>query len=166
MEGFRSGFVSLIGKPNVGKSTLLNKLIGEKIAIISARPQTTRNLIRGIVTFDEAQIIFVDTPGIIELSKTKTLVDRQIIRETLKGLKGADLILFLIDGTPLSQEDNFILKNLRGLKTPVFLVINKIDQLKEFQWKALSEEYLAHFSFNHVIPISAKKATNLSILAG
>ena len=166
MEDFRSGFVSLIGKPNVGKSTLLNKLVGEKIAIVSACPQTTRNLIRGIVTFDEAQIIFVDTPGITELSKVKTLLDRQIIRETLKGLKGTDLILFLVDGTPFSQEDDFILKNLKQLKKPVFLVVNKVDQLKEFQWKAISEEYLSHFPFSRVIPVSAKKETNLSILAG
>ena len=166
MEDFRSGFVTLIGKPNVGKSTLLNKLVGEKIAIVSASPQTTRNLIRGIVTFDEAQIIFVDTPGITELSKIKTLIDRQIIRETLKGLKGTDLILFLVDGTPFSQEDDFILNNLKRLKKPVFLIINKVDQLKEFQWKALSEEYSSHFPFSRVIPVSAKKETNLSILAG
>ncbi len=166
MEDFKSGFVTLIGKPNVGKSTLLNRLVGEKIAIVSACPQTTRNLIRGIVTFDEAQIIFVDTPGITELSKIKTLIDRQIIRETLKGLKGTDLILFLVDGTPFSQEDDFILKNLERLKKPVFLIINKVDQLKEFQWKALSEEYLSHFPFRRVIPVSAKKETNLSILAG
>lgn len=166
MEDFKSGFVTLIGKPNVGKSTLLNKLVGEKITIVSACPQTTRNLIRGIVTFDEAQIIFVDTPGITELSKIKTLLDRQIIRETLKGLKGTDLILFLVDGTPFSQEDDFILNNLKGLKKPVFLIINKVDQLKEFQWKALSEEYLGHFPFSRVIPVSAKKETNLSILAG
>ena len=166
MEDFRSGFVTLIGKPNVGKSTLLNKLVGEKIAIVSACPQTTRNLIRGIVTFDEAQIIFVDTPGITELSKIKTLIDRQIIRETLKGLKGTDLILFLVDGTPFSQEDDFILNNLKRLKKPVFLIINKVDQLKEFQWKALSEEYLSHFPFGRVIPVSAKKETNLSILVG
>jgi len=166
MEDFRSGFVTLIGKPNVGKSTLLNKLVGEKIAIVSACPQTTRNLIRGIVTFDEAQIIFVDTPGITELSKIKTLLDRQIIRETLKGLKGTDLILFLVDGTPFSREDDFILNNLKRLKKPVFLIINKVDQLKEFQWKALSEEYLSHFPFSRVIPVSAKKETNLSILVG
>lgn len=165
-DNFRAGFVTLIGKPNVGKSTLINQLIGEKIAIVSARPQTTRNVIKGIVTFDEAQVIFLDTPGIISLNKTRTLVDRHIVGEALKSLEGVDLIVIVVEPFSISEEDRFILQKLKKINKPTFLVINKIDKIKESQLESLKEGYSDLFLFSRIIPISAKKGTNLSIFMG
>ncbi len=166
MKKFKAGFVTLIGKPNVGKSTLVNQLVGEKIAITSTRPQTTRNIIQGIVTFDEAQVIFLDTPGIINLTQAKTLIDQHTIEEALKSLEGVDLVSVMVEPTPISEEDKFILENLKKIKKPVFLVINKIDEIKDLQLESLKNEYLNLFPFTRIIPISAKKGTNLSILVG
>ncbi len=150
----------------MGKSTLVNQLVGEKIAITSTRPQTTRNIIQGIVTFDEAQMIFLDTPGIINLTQTKTLIDQHTIEEALKSLEGVDLVSVMVEPTPISEEDKFILENLKKIKKPVFLVINKIDEIKDLQLESLKKEYLNLFPFTRIIPISAKKGTNLSILVG
>jgi len=166
MEKFKSGFVSLIGKPNVGKSTLINRLVGEKITIISPRPQTTRNIIKGIVTFDEAQIIFLDTPGIMDTKEAKTLIDKYIIKEAIKSLEGVDIILLMVNPLPPSEEDKFILQKLKEFKKIAFLVINKIDKAKKDYLKELSKIYCSFFPFTEVIPISAKKGTNLSILVG
>lgn len=166
MKEFKAGFVSLIGKPNVGKSTLVNQLVGEKIAITSTRPQTTRNIIQGIVTFEEAQIIFLDTPGIINLTQTKTLIDRHLIKETFKSLEGVDIISVMVEPPLISEKDKFILENLKKIERPVFLVINKIDKIKDFQLESLEKEYLNLFPFARIIPISAKKGTNLSIFVG
>jgi len=166
MKKIKAGFVTFIGKPNVGKSTLVNKLVGEKIAITSARPQTTRNIIQGIVTFDEAQIVFLDTPGIINLTQAKTLMDKHTIKEALKSLEGVDLVGVMVEPTPISEEDKFILENLKKIKKPVFLVINKIDKIKDFQLESFKKEYLNLFPFTRIIPISAKKGTNFSILIG
>ena len=165
-DNFRAGFVTLIGKPNVGKSTLLNQLVGEKIAIVSPRPQTTRNVIKGIVTFDEAQVIFLDTPGIISLNKTRTLVDRHIIEEALRSLEGIDLIAIVVEPFSISEEDKFILQKLKKINKPAFLVINKIDKIKESQLESLKEDYSDLFLFSRIIPISAKKGSNLSIFMG
>jgi len=156
MDEFRSGFVTLIGRPNVGKSTLLNYLVGEKITIVSPQPQTTRNIIRGIVTFDEAQVIFLDTPGIINLNEARTLVDKYIIEEALKSLDGVDLIVVVVEPFGIREEDSFILENLQRVKKPVFLAINKIDRVKRFQLDSLEKEYRDLFPFVQVIPISAK----------
>lgn len=166
MENFKAGFVTLIGKPNAGKSTLINQLVGEKIAITSAKPQTTRNIVRGVVTFDEAQVIFLDTPGIINLTQAKTLVDRHMIEEALKSLKGVDLIAIIVEPFTVSPEDRFILENLKNIPKPVFLVINKIDKIKEHELDSIKREYENLFSFVKIVPISAKKGTNLSVLMG
>ncbi len=166
MEKFKSGFVSLIGRPNVGKSTLINYLVGEKIAIVSPRPQTTRNIIQGIVTFDEAQIIFLDTPGIINLNQVKTPLDRYIIKEALKSLEGIDLIIVMVEPFTISQEDKFILENLKGTKKSVFLAISKMDKVQGIQLDYLQKEYADLFPFTQIIPISAQKGTNISILIG
>lgn len=163
---FKAGFVTLVGKPNVGKSTLLNQLVGEKITIISPRPQTTRNIIKGIVTFEEAQIVFIDTPGLIQIEKAPTRVDRKIIEETLVGLKGVDVVVFLGDNHKPSPEDYFIMDNLKKVKKPVILTINKSDKMKEFEVESLIKSYQSYFPFNRAIPISAKKGTNISILVG
>ena len=165
-NNFKAGFVTLIGKPNVGKSTLINQLIGEKIAIVSPRPQTTRNIIKGIVTFDEAQVIFLDTPGIISFNKTRTLVDRHIVGEALKSLEGTDIIAIMVEPFSIYEEDKFVLQKLKKLNKPVFLIINKIDKIKESQLESLKKNYLDLFLFDRIIPVSAKKGTNLSILMG
>ena len=157
----------MIGKPNVGKSTLINYLVGDKIAVISEKPQTTRNLIRGIVTFEEAQMVLVDTPGIIRLTETKTPIDRHIIEQALRGMEGVDLIVLIVDSSsPISEEDKFIIENLRKIEKVVFLAINKIDKIKESQLRLLWRDYENLFPFVRIIPISAKKGTNISILAG
>lgn len=166
MDKFKSGFVALIGKPNVGKSTLINCLVGEKIAIVSSRPQTTRNIIQGIVTFDEAQIIFLDTPGIINLNQIKTPVDKYIVKEALKNLKGIDLIIMMVGPFTISMADKFVLRNLKGVEKSVFLAINKMDRVQGVQLDSLQKEYRNLFPFTQIIPISAKKGTNLSILVG
>ncbi|TET43641.1 GTPase Era [Candidatus Aerophobetes bacterium] len=163
---FKSGFISLIGKPNVGKSTLINYLVGDKIAIISEKPQTTRNIIQGIVTFEEAQIVFLDTPGIVRLNETKTLIDRHIIKQALRRLEGADLIVLIVDSSSISEEDKFIIENLRKIKKAVFLAINKIDKIKESELNSLCQDYENLFPFTRIIPISARKGTNISILVG
>ncbi len=164
---FKSGFVSLIGKPNVGKSTLINYLVGDKIAIISEKPQATRNIIRGIVTFKEAQIVFLDTPGIVRLSQAKTLFDRHIIEQALRGLEGVDIIVLMVDSTsPISEDDKFIVEKLKTMEKTVFLAVNKIDKIKENRLKSLWQAYENLFPFVRIIPISAKKGTNISILAG
>lgn len=163
---FKCGFVALVGRPNVGKSTLLNALVGKKIAIISPRPQTTRNIIRGIVTFKEAQIIFVDTPGIAELASAKTPLDRYIVEEALASIDGVDLIIFMTEPSPPARKDKFLLEHLKKVEKPVFLVINKSDKSKEGYIFALMEEYREIFPFQKMIPVSAKKGTNLSILVG
>jgi len=166
MENLKAGFVTLIGKPNAGKSTLINQLIGEKIAITSVRPQTTRNIIRGAVTFNEAQVIFLDTPGILNLTQVKNLVDRHIIEEALKSLEGVDLIAVIVEPFTVAPEDRFILENLKNISKPVFLVINKIDKIKPHELDSIKKEYETLFSFAKIVPISAKKGTNLSILMG
>jgi len=166
MENLKAGFVTLIGKPNAGKSTLINQLVGEKIAITSAKPQTTRNVIRGVVTFDEAQVVFLDTPGIINLTQVKNLVDRHIIEEALRSLEGVDLIAVIVEPFTVSPEDRFILENLKNIPKPVFLVINKIDKIKPHELDSIKSEYETLFSFVKIVPISAKKGTNLSILMG
>lgn len=150
----------------MGKSTLINYLVGEKIAIVSPRPQTTRNIIQGIVTFDEAQIIFLDTPGIINLNQVKTPLDRYIIKEALKSLEGIDLIIVMVEPFTISQEDKFILENLKGTKKSVFLAISKMDKVQGIQLDYLQKEYADLFPFTQIIPISAQKGTNISILIG
>jgi len=163
---FKAGFVTLVGKPNVGKSTLLNKLVGEKITIISPRPQTTRNIIKGVVTFDEAQIVFIDTPGLVRIEKAPTVVDKKIIEETLVGLEGVDVVVFVADEREIGSEDYFIMNYLKKIRKPVILAVNKFDRMKEHRALSLIEVYQKHFPFNKSIPVSAKKGTNLSILVG
>lgn len=156
----------MVGKPNVGKSTLLNKLVGEKITIISPRPQTTRNVIKGIVTFEEAQIVFIDTPGLTRIEKAPTRVDQKMIEETLIGLKGVDVVVLIVDNSKPSSEDYFIIEHLKKIKKPIILAINKSDKMKEFETDSLIESYREYLPFNKHIPISAKKGTNFSILVG
>ncbi len=158
------GFVALVGRPNVGKSTLMNALLGRKVAIVSPKPQTTRTQIRGILTRPEGQIIFVDTPGI---HKPKHLLGEEMVKVAVDALKEVDLILYLVEALDeeLSQEDEIIISILKKVDTPKFLLVNKVDLLKykEGFWKAV-ELYQDKIYFREVIPISAVKGTNLDVL--
>lgn len=162
-ENFKSGFVTIIGKPNVGKSTLLNSLIGHKIAIMSDKPQTTRNKILGIYTKDDAQIIFTDTPGI---HKPHSELGRRMVESSYDSIKGIDIIFFMITAYDRPNElDNSIIENLAKTKRPIFLIINKIDLLKKkSDLEKIIVSYMDLLPFKGIIPISAKENTNLDIL--
>ncbi len=163
-ERKKVGFVALVGRPNVGKSTLMNALLGRKVAIVSPKPQTTRTQIRGILTRPEGQIVFVDTPGI---HKPKHLLGEEMVKIAVDALKEVDLILYLVEALDeeLSQEDEIIISVLKKVDTPKFLLVNKVDLLKykEGFWKAV-ELYQDKIYFREVIPISAVKGTNLDVL--
>ena len=162
-EGFRSGFVALIGRPNVGKSTLVNQLIGDKIAITSPVAQTTRNRLRAILTTDEAQLILVDTPG-IHLGGKK-LLNRVLNKNALNALHDVHLIYMLIDRGGWTREEEHILRQLREVECPVILVINKIDKLAKreelFELLTLSSE---KYDYAEIVPVSALKRDNIQSL--
>lgn len=158
---FKSGFVSIIGRPNVGKSTLINRIVGEKAAIVSGKPQTTRNQLRGIYTEERGQAIFVDTPGI---HKAKNELDKYMLDQAFDSLEGIDLILFVVDGTsPPGKGDDFIRKQLKGINTPVIVVMNKIDRLDNKKLFKRQEQYEIKTD-REVIPISASKDKNVDHL--
>ncbi|KSU85800.1 MULTISPECIES: GTPase Era [Fictibacillus] len=160
--GYKSGFVSIIGRPNVGKSTLLNHIIGQKIAIMSDKPQTTRNKIQGVYTTDQAQVIFIDTPGIHKpkhrLGDFMTKIAQQTLREV-------DLILFVINAEEgYGRGDQFIIDKLQGINQPIFLVINKIDTIHPDKLLPLIEFYRNKVEVQEVIPISALQGNNVNTL--
>ena len=154
MAEFKSGFVSLIGRTNVGKSTLLNVLVGEKVAAIANKVQTTRTAIKGIVNRENSQIIFIDTPGI---HKPKTKLNETMIETSYTSLKDSDLILFLIEATSteIGKGDKIILEKIKEAKTKTILIINKIDLIKRENLLKLIELYSKEYDFAAVIPISA-----------
>lgn len=151
---FKSGFVTIIGRPNVGKSTLLNQLTGEKIAIMSDKPQTTRNSIKTIITKSDMQVIFIDTPGI---HKPKTKLGEYMVNIAEGTFSEVDIVLFLIEATDIKPGvgDLHIIEQLKGLKTPVFLIINKIDLIKKEQLFEVISSYKDLGEFRSIIPISA-----------
>lgn len=158
-EPFKSGFVALIGRPNVGKSTLLNAMVGQKIAIMSNRPQTTRNRIRGILTTESFQVIFIDTPGIHE---PKHKLGEYMVEAAESTLNEVDLVLFLCDATqPDSSRDDVVLDRLKNIRTPVFLLVNKVDAVPKPQILSIIDEYRQRFEFQEIVPISAKNGTQL-----
>lgn len=159
---FKSGFIALIGAPNVGKSTLLNALLGQKISIISSRPQTTRNRILGIKHIPGAQFIFLDTPGILE---PRGLLHKTILQTTLKTLSDVNLILLLTD--PVSPEvalPKKIQARLPQLTSPVFLVINKIDLIDKRNLLPLIRRFSSFYPFQEIVPLSALKGDGLDVL--
>jgi GTP-binding protein Era len=163
MAEFKSGFIALLGRPNVGKSTLLNVLVGEKIAIVSTKPQTTRSRITGIKTTAEAQLIFLDTPG---LARPRSALNRHMIQIARDAYQGVDLILLVTESSGVDQlaVDEFILQQLKDVKTPIFLVINKIDLIDHRQLLPLIETYRNHFPFVEFVPVSALKEVNIDAL--
>lgn len=159
---FRSGFIALVGRPNVGKSTLLNRLIKQKLAIVSDKPQTTRTKILGIRHLPNAQLIFLDTPGI---HKPKFALNRAMVKIALETLSEADLVLFLIEAKePWGAGDRFILEQIKTVKSPVLLIINKIDLIQKGRLLPLLEESAKLYPFAEMIPISALEGDNLDRL--
>lgn len=156
----KSGFVSLVGRPNVGKSTLLNSLVGYKIAITSDKAQTTRNSIQGIYNDDDSQIVFVDTPGI---HKPKHKLGRRLNEEAYYSIDDVDIILFLMDVTmPFGKGDNFVLDRIKQAKKPTFLILNKVDKIKKDHLLKLILKYKDIYDFKEIIPISALKKDNVN----
>ena len=154
-KNFKSGFISIIGRPNVGKSTLLNALLGQKIAIISDKPQTTRNKILGIVNHPGAQMVFLDTPGI---HKPMHRMNEFMVQTALRTYNEVDVILMLVEATEQpGGGDRFIIETLTKVKTPVFLLINKVDLIKKDGLLPLMQEYSKLYSFTEIIPVSALK---------
>jgi len=159
---FKSGFVSIVGRPNVGKSTLLNHIVGQKVAIMSNKPQTTRNKITAVHTTEQGQIIFIDTPGV---HKPKSKLGDYMVNVAINTLNEVDLILFVIDVTEgRGGGEEFILERLSQVKTPVFLVLNKIDKVHPESLLPIIDEYRKQFEFKQIIPISALEGNNTGAL--
>ena len=159
---FYSGFISLIGRPNVGKSTLMNRLIGEKIAIVSPKPQTTRNRVLTILTKDDYQVIFIDTPGI---HKPKHKLGAYMVKSAETTLNEVDSVLMLVEpNIKVPDMDLYIIERLKSVKTPVVLVINKIDTVTDEVVKRVSDTYRTLYDFKDIIPISALNDRNVDRL--
>ncbi|MBU5486618.1 GTPase Era [Clostridium sp. MSJ-8] len=159
---FKSGFVTIVGRPNVGKSTLMNYIMGEKLSIVSSKPQTTRNNIQTILTTDDYQIVFVDTPGI---HKPKHKLGEYMVNSAKESMKDVDLVLFLTNpDDEIGKGDKFILESLQNSKAPVFLVLNKIDENTQDRVAKSLEMYSKEFNFKEIIPISAMKGKNVDTL--
>ena len=158
----RSGFIGLVGRPNVGKSTLLNALIGKKVAITSNKPQTTRNIIEGIRTDEDTQMVFVDTPGI---HKPKNRLGKILNKQAYFTINDVDVILFMVDITEkLGKGDMFVIDVLKNVSVPVILVINKIDKLPKEEILRKIDEYKDLYNFDEIVPISAYKHDNIDRL--
>ncbi|WP_413380138.1 GTPase Era [Alkalihalobacillus sp. 1P02AB] len=161
-KSFKSGFVSIIGRPNVGKSTLINQVIGQKIAIMSDKPQTTRNKVQGVYTTNEAQIVFIDTPGI---HKPKHKLGDFMMKVAKNTLKEVDLVLYVVDATEsFGPGEEFIIERLKETEAKTFLVINKIDQVHPEKLLGVIETYRTKYDFDEVVPISALQGNNVTTL--
>ena len=164
MNEFRSGFISIVGPPNVGKSTLLNRILGTKITITSNRPQTTRNRILGIKNLENAQLIFFDTPGIYQ---PKSLFGKYMVDVALASCKDVDLILLMVEaGHSIGEKDHHVLEFRSKLSFPVILLINKVDRVKRENLLPLIDAYSHLFEFSQIIPISALSGDGIDRLMG
>ena len=158
---FHSGFVTIVGRPNVGKSTLMNALVGEKVAIVSNRPQTTRNRIMGVMTRPECQIVFLDTPGI---HNPRTRLGEYMMQSVRDAMDGMDGMLVLVDATQVGEQDRKIVQEMSSRKVPKILALNKIDLLPKEKLLALIESF-AQCGYDEIIPISAKTGDGVEELA-
>jgi GTP-binding protein Era len=161
-ENFKSGYVAIVGAPNAGKSTLLNRMLGEKISITSKKPQTTRNRILGVVHRPEVQIIFIDTPGIF---KAKDTLNMRIVDTALSAIGDADIILFVLDAArPDPTSEYFLVKRLQRQDRPVILALNKIDLIEKADLLAMIKKWSTDFRFDVIVPISATEGTQIDAL--
>lgn len=160
-NNYKSAYVAVIGKPNVGKSTIINHLIGQRLAIVTPKPQTTRDNILGILTTESYQMIFIDTPGI---HKPKTLLGEHMVKEARVSLRDADIVLFVLEAFGITDEDELVGKILRGFKNPVFLLVNKVDLVQKDKILPLIDEGQKMHTFQEVIPISATNGENMDLL--
>ena len=161
---FKSGFIGIIGRPNVGKSTLLNAAIGEKIAIATHKPQTTRNRITGILNIEQGQLVFVDTPGI---HKASTMLNQQMVATATDTFKNADILCLLMEAdTGLQRDDRLIIDSLKQTGLPIVLVINKIDLIAKTKLLPLIDEMRQYYDFEAIIPISALTKDGISDFIG
>ncbi|QRN50112.1 GTPase Era [Macrococcoides bohemicum] len=161
-NNFKSGFVAIIGRPNVGKSTFMNKVLGQKVAIMSDKAQTTRNKVQGVLTTEQSQIIFIDTPGI---HKPKHVLGDYMMKIAKNTLREVDAILFMVNvEESLGRGDEFIIELLKSNKTPIFLVLNKIDKIHPDQLIKEIEKYKDLLPFAEVVPISALQGNNVDRL--
>lgn len=159
---FKSGFVTIVGRPNVGKSTYLNKVLGQKIAIMSDKPQTTRNRIQGFYTTEDTQIIFIDTPGI---HKPKHKLGNFMVDVAKRSIGGVDLVLYIVDVTsPTGPGEEYIIEMLKETKTPIILMLNKIDAIDNSVLLAFIEKIKGKMDFAEIIPASAVSGENLDLL--
>ncbi|MGO9137642.1 MAG: GTPase Era [Syntrophales bacterium] len=158
---FKSGFIGIIGRPNVGKSTLLNKIIGEKIAITSHKPQTTRNRITGIKNIENGQLIFVDTPGI---HRATTPLNEFMVTAAKDTFRSADILLMVAEAEGVHRDDHLIIESLRTTGLPVILLINKIDLVRKKDILPVMDQFQHLFSFSQIIPVSAANGDGLSTL--
>ena len=162
-NNFRCGYVALVGRPNVGKSTLLNRILGQKISITSRRPQTTRHRVLGIKTQETAQLIYVDTPGIHGYSGRA--MNRHMNRTASSALLDVDVVVFLVDGIKWTQDDDLVLEKLASVDCPVILAVNKIDLLaNRDELLPRLQELSGKYTFEQVIPVSATKGDNVTVL--
>lgn len=161
-ENFKSGFVSIVGRPNVGKSTLLNNIIGEKITITSDKAQTTRNQIQGVYTTADEQIVFIDTPGI---HKPKHQLGQYMVQSALSSLNEVDIVLFMINvADKMGPGDRFVMERLKTVESPVFLVLNQIDKVHPNELLPIIEAYQQEMDFAEIIPVSALEGNNVDRL--
>jgi GTP-binding protein Era len=159
---FKSGFISIIGRPNVGKSTFINRVIGQKIAIMSDKPQTTRNKVQGVLTNNQAQFIFIDTPGI---HKPKHKLGDFMMKVAQNTLKEVDVILFMVNAEEgYGRGEEFILEKFQNIKTPIFLIINKIDRIHPDKLLTVIDSYKEKYDFAEIVPISALEGNNVDHL--
>lgn len=152
---FRSGFVAVVGRPNAGKSTLVNRLVGQKIAIVTSKPQTTRNRIQGIVTQPQGQIVFIDTPG---LHEADSALGRQMMQEVAAALEGIDVLLLMVDASSMHpRADDLLLQKAKRFRGRTILALNKVDRLPRPKLLPLIESFSKAFEFSAIVPISALK---------
>ena len=162
MSNYKSGFVAIVGRPNVGKSTLLNRIVGQKIAIMSDKSQTTRNKIQGVYTTDEAQIVFIDTPGI---HKPKHRLGDFMVATAYSAMREVDIVMFMVSADmKRGRGDDLIIERLKQSSVPVYLVINKIDTIHPDELLEIIDDYSKQMDFAEIVPISATEGNNFERL--
>src|SRR6266705_4723467 len=156
-RAFRSGFVAVVGRPNAGKSTLVNRLVGQKIAIVTSKPQTTRNRIQGIVTKSQGQIVFIDTPG---LHEADSALGRQMMQEVAAALEGIDVLLLMVDASRMHPHaDDLLLEKAKRFRGKTIMALNKVDRLLKQKLRPLIDAFAKVFEFSASVPISALQGT-------